>query len=681
MNGPWPIRALWAWPLATGSITAVELTVRSSRQSFDVVAFGLGCCSGIAMGAWLALLTVLLAVLANRRGWGWPARFVPGPEWVARLATGAVLGSIVALLGWWTVDVGFVLFDEHPADYAQTLAQLLHAVVLVAGPIAVIVVLFCAAPISAWLRHGRRASVALRTTAAIAWVAIAAQFASGSFALALGSIPALALLGSGAWLAAAWLPSQRAGGGGASWLAAWVVATVLGVLGLQHEAARSLLLHRARLVTTLADVGFGWLDGDGDAELPGWLGGGDCDDGDPAIGSARPEIVGNGVDDNCWGGDRATARPAPVAMPQPSGAKQPPPLLLVTIDTVRVDHLELYGAARQTMPALAQLAARGLVFDRAYAPANHTFYSMMSVLAGQSPESMLVPVAHGVPKLSFTRWLPQELRKRGYHVVAIGPPLVSDGKLPVNELRVDEVDIGPFDFVGKNRGTTSRQLADSAIRVIERWQGDAPLAVWVHFMDPHAVHESAVRFAVNDVRDAYDNELSWVDMHMARIIDALGKRYRDDALVVVTSDHGESFGEDGDWGHGFTLFERDVRVPLVLAGAGVGVGRPLAPVSLVSLAPTVLALLDGGEPLDLPELLGASRPVVVANPAFLWNELRMEVALVELDRKLVWSRTTNTLELFDLASDPHERRNLASAQPAELARMLGVLRDELESVR
>ena len=72
--------------------------------------------------------------------------------------------------------------------------------------------------------------------------------------------------------------------------------------------------------------------------------------------------------------------------------------------------------------------------------------------------------------------------------------------------------MGPFDAGEKNRGTTSRQIADVAIDRLERWSGKEPLALWIHFMDPHAVHESPVRFPVERVQDAYDNELSWVDL-------------------------------------------------------------------------------------------------------------------------------------------------------------------------
>jgi len=675
----WPVRAVWTAPLATGTVTAGELLARSS--AFDLGAFVLAVASGCAMGAWLAVLVALVAIMARRRGWTVPARLRPSPAAVAVLACASVLALVVVAIAWAALDVGLALVAAHPLDYPQTGTQLGRAVVLLVVPVAVMVLVAIAAPLARWLAPGRRALTALRIAGTVAVLALAMHFGSGAFVVYFGPLVALGIVALAFVVAMLWLPAWREGPVGAFVCACALFVVVVGVLGLRHPGARALLLHHGRLTPTVVVLGIGFLDGDDDGDLPLWLGGGDCDDDDPRIGVASVEISGNGIDDNCWAGDREPepepATPAVVAGPRPT-------LVLVTIDTVRPDRLELYGAARATMPALTELGARGLVFEHAYAPANHTFYAMTALLAGQATERMLVPQPGALPGMRYTRWLPQRLRELGYHVVAIAPPLVQDGKLPPQELRVDEIDLGPFDSGAKNRGTTSRQIADSAIERVESWQGEGALALWIHFMDPHAVHESPQRFPVADVRDAYDNELSWVDLHLSRVLAAVHERFGDEVLVVVTADHGESFGEDGDWGHGFTLFEREIRVPLVIAGPGVPAGRRSMPVTTLAVAPTVLALL--GQPrdpaLEYPSLVDADpAPVVAENPAFLWNEPRMEAALVEQGQKLVWARTTNTIQLFDLVADPDERTNLAAADPERRDRMLTTLRDALERGR
>lgn len=674
----WPVRACWTWLLATGVVTAGELLARNA--AFDPVAWLGALASGCAMGSWIAVLTVLGSVLARRRGWQWPARLRPSATQHALIAAACVWSYALVGAGWIALDIGLGVVRDNPLDYMQTGAQLGRALLVFGIPIAVVVVVLATPPLVRWLAEGRRARVTIAAVGGIGVLLVAKHLGSGAFIVYFGAPAVLGLLALAAMIAALALPATRGGSRGAVACIGALLVAILGVAMLSHGGARALLLHHGRLTPTLVAFGVGFLDGDGDGDLPPWLGGGDCDDGDPAIGVAMPELPGNGIDDNCWAGDRAAA----VESPPPPPASGPRPLLvLVTIDTVRPDRLELYGASRPTMPALAALGDTGLVFDRAYAPANHTFFAMTALLSGQSTERMLVPpaadAASVLPGMRYTRWLPQRLRELGYHVVAIAPPLVTDGKIAPQELYVDELELGPFDGGEKNRGTTARQIADAAIDRLENAAKDRPLALWIHFMDPHAVHESPVRFPVVDVTDAYDNELSWVDLHLSRVLAAARARAGDDALFVVTADHGESFGEDGDWGHGFSLAEREIRIPLVIAGAGVPRARRAQPVSTVAIAPTILALL--GQPADpgheLPSLTSELvPPVLAANPAWLWNQLRMEVAWIAGDDKLVWSRTTNTIQRFDLATDPHERHAL----PVD-AVAFDALRDALERAR
>ncbi|HWB74365.1 MAG TPA: sulfatase-like hydrolase/transferase [Nannocystaceae bacterium] len=657
-------------------MTAIELL--ASPRRFDLVAFVLATASGAAMGAWLAALLVLVAVLARRRGWQWPERLRPSTARYATLGAAALLAALALPLAWWVVGEVHGVVEERPIDYPETSRQLWRGVALVAGPAAVVGFVIVAAPLARWLEARARGALALRLGATLALTVVVAHLGSGAFTVYFGSELVMALVIAVGIAAASWLPSTQRGTIGALACLALPLVVGLGIVGLHHAAARALLLHRTQLATTIAAVGIGWLDGDGDGDLPPWLGGGDCDDDDSAIATSMPELPGNGVDDNCWAGDRAAVEPVRTRVVD--GPR--PPIVLVTIDTVRADRLELLGSARPTMPLLNAYAQRGLVFERAYSPANHTFYSMTALLAGQATERMVVPGSGAVPKIRFVHWLPQRLHELGYYTVAINPPLVVDGKLAPEELRVDEVDLGPFDGGGKNRSTTSKQIADDAVRRIEGWKDERPLALWIHFMDPHAFHEAPLHVALDDGRDAYDDELSWVDLNLGRVLAAVERRFHGEAIVAITSDHGESLGEDGDWGHGFGLAEREIHVPLVLVAKGVAAGRRSDPVSTLSLVPTLLELL--GQPrdpalVDAPTLRESPGFAIAENPALLWNELRMEAALVEPTLKLVWARTSNTLELFDLAADPHERVNLASTRPDELARMLERLRNELEA--
>lgn len=668
MSGP--VRALWCVPASTMAIAAVTVLRAHGDRGGSVLDAVLAICTGASVALWPAALLGLASILAGRRGWSWPTRLRVPDALAPAIGATALVAFAATLVAVALAPEILALAEAYPIDYPQTASALWTTGLVLAGPIAT-----ATAIASTWILARALARRGLgwhATRAALVGIVGLAlwQCSAGAFFVYFGAPLALALVIAGAIVAAMLLPAR----GGAMAVGGLVAIATLGFIGLVRPGARSLLLHDARVFPHVHQLGLGPLDGDGDGDMPTWLGGGDCDDGDPRIAISRPEIPGNGLDDNCDGRDRTPA-PPPARTPARAGPR--PHLLLVTIDTVRADHLELHGYPRPTMPALAALAERGASFERAYSPANHTFFSMMAMLAGQATERMLTPEGG----LRYTHWLPESLRSLGYYTVAINSPLVADGKIAPADLRVDEIDVGNFDYAGKNRGTTAKQVADDAIARIRAYKGTGPLALWIHFMDPHAVHESPVRFAGTTTADLYDNELSWVDLHIARILAAAETRWGDDVLVAITSDHGESLGEDRDWGHGFVLRERELHVPLVLAGPGVPVGRRSGPVSTLGLATTLLQLLgqDADPRMDHPGLFAPTQPPVVAeNPAFLWNAARMEAALVEPQYTLVWSRTTNTTLLFDTLADPEQRHDLTAALPDERERMLAILVDELE---
>lgn len=682
-----PVRSAFAWPLATAALGAMQAFAAHDRQGGAASAVVWAVLTAFALGSWLGLLHALVAAaLARRTVWSrwtaWVQTRAPAPS---VLAAATVLALAVELTAWWGIDLVYALARAHPLDYDAVGRQIWRGAAALTLPVLAAVLFVGVRGLETRLRaHEVRAKWVARVGASSAFVLAAWHLSSGPFFVYFGSTVAVALLVGGAVLAAAWLPASiplhRPAALRTS--VAWVALVLVGAWGLRDVGVRALLLHEAPLFAEVHALATGWADGDGDGDLPPWLGGTDCDGTDPAISGAAKELPGNGIDDNCHAGD-ASSRPAAEPL-TPTAERARPPIVLVTIDTVRADHLELYGYPRETMPALARLGARGVVFERAYSPGNHTFFSVTALLAGQSIERMLVPGDAAVPHLGYSRWLPDLLGRLGYHRVSIDPPLVLDGKMRPEELRFDEVDLGPFDTVGDNRGAKSRQVADSAIRWLEAWQGDAPVFLWVHFIDPHAVHESPERFATHTESDAYDNELSWVDLHLGRVLAAVDRTLGSEAHVIVTSDHGEQLGEAGGWGHGFSLREAEVRVPLVVVAPGLSPRRVGTPVSGLRIPATVMHWL-GFSPEGWPEapslLLdpeGDPPPVVVENPAFLWNARRMEAALVDMPFKLVHSRTTNTTLLYDLERDPHERDDLAGTEPEIRERMLAKLLDLLE---
>jgi choline-sulfatase len=369
----------------------------------------------------------------------------------------------------------------------------------------------------------------------------------------------------------------------------------------------------------------------------------------------------------------------------PRRAPAPPPapnVLLVTIDTLRADRLGCYGRATAETPAIDGLARGGLLFRRAYTPVPLTLPAHATMLTG------LEPAAHGlldngmVARELGAPTLAERLAAAGYDSAAFvaahvlnrvfgldrgfalyddGPPEADDGE-------------GFFHGVADARGRV-----DAALEWLRRPR-PGPFFLWVHLYDAHAPHVAPEGFGAR-FADVYDGEIAYVDTQVARLLRALDTTgAADRTLVVVTSDHGEAFGEHGEQTHGILLHDATLHVPLVLrlpgrVPAGASSDRV---VGLADLAPTVLGL--AGLPPD-PRGHGVSllsepkteRPLWAASeyPArqYGWAPLR---ALRSGGLKYVEAPRP---ELYDLARDPGELRNLAAERVDEAARWSARLRE------
>jgi arylsulfatase A-like enzyme len=197
--------------------------------------------------------------------------------------------------------------------------------------------------------------------------------------------------------------------------------------------------------------------------------------------------------------------------------------------------------------------------------------------------------------------------------------------------------------------------------------------MWIHYIDPHAEY---ARHPEHDFgpkpRDRYDGEVAFVDRHLGRVLSELERKpFGARTAVIVTSDHGEAFGEHGMIRHGFELWEELVRVPLIVKVPGVPPRRVQARRSAIDVAPTILELLqvklaEGEAPLSgqslLPDMLSepgapsAERPVLIDMARGPHNAERQ--AWIESDLKLTVSEG-RVLGLYDLASDPGEKHDLS----------------------
>lgn len=269
-------------------------------------------------------------------------------------------------------------------------------------------------------------------------------------------------------------------------------------------------------------------------------------------------------------------------------------LLLITIDTMRADHVGAYGYAMARTPNLDRLAREGVRFDRAYAPAPITLTSHASLLTG------LYPPGHGardngmamrdaVPTLATT------LRGRGFATAAIVAAFPLDKRFGLArgfDVYSDRMPRGSDGRLANER--PARVVIDEALAWLSKTRNDGgakPFFLWVHLFEPHAPYGDPVRDRGRSPLDRYDDEIATADREAGRLVASLGPDL-DSTLVVAASDHGEAFGEHGETGHSLFVYDTTLRVALLMRGPGVPAARVVAgPVGLVDVAPTVLALL------------------------------------------------------------------------------------------
>jgi choline-sulfatase len=388
----------------------------------------------------------------------------------------------------------------------------------------------------------------------------------------------------------------------------------------------------------------------------------------------------------------------------------PERVLLVTIDTLRADHVGAYGARGARTRTLDALAKRGVRFETAIAPTPLTLPSHSSLLTGLEPDALgvhanaIFRLEDGIPTLA------EGFRAGGFATAGFVSSVVLDRSYGVARGFEDYDDAMGFRRTTPGGGLAER-TADQVVDAVLAWLDAAPerFFLWVHFYDPHADYAPPAAYQPDPARiprpppDAsfyektttamrpfYAAEIAFADAELGRLLDALEARFPNgDTLVAVTSDHGESLGEHGELTHTLSVYDATQHVPLILAGGGLPAGRVVAaPVRLIDVAPTLLAA--AGLP-PLPETDGVDLHPWIRGERSDGLDAYVETLATRVDYG--WSpvlglRTPTVKylrvprpELYDLAADPAELDNLAASDPARVAELDAALSARLADAR
>ncbi len=354
-------------------------------------------------------------------------------------------------------------------------------------------------------------------------------------------------------------------------------------------------------------------------------------------------------------------------------------VVLVTVDTLRADATGFGGNTRGTTPNLDRLAAAGADFTFAHALNVVTLPSHANLLTG------LPPHAHGVRDNTGFRLpasiptLATRLKAAGYATGAFVAAFPLDRRYGLAngfDVYDDRYGKGSDDMTFR---MPERPAAEVVARAMAWWEAQPAgrRFLWVHVFEPHAPYAPPPPFDARFREEPYLGEVAAADAALAPVVSAVLDAPRAPVLAVVTGDHGEALGDHGELTHGLFCYEATLAVPLVVAGPGFGPRRDPGLVSHLDVAPTVLAA--AGLPAD-PSLPGTDlRAPLPAGP----RRVYFEALSMRLNRG--WAPLTGILrdrtkyvdlplrELYDLASDPHEGRNLADRQEAtvrDLARAI-----------
>lgn len=356
-----------------------------------------------------------------------------------------------------------------------------------------------------------------------------------------------------------------------------------------------------------------------------------------------------------------------------------PNVLLITIDTLRADHVGSYGYAAAQTPALDALAARGVRFTQATTVAPLTLPAHSSLMTGTFPAAHGVRDNGGFYLGDDQATLATELHGRGYRTGGFIAAFVLDHRWGIArgfDRYYDDFDLAKY-RVDIGLDAVQRPGSDVVTHAIEWLDQDAarPFFAWVHLYEPHAPYDAPepVRAHFPDTMiGAYDAEIATADIQVGRLLDHLARGGRlDRTIVVVLGDHGESLGEHGEEQHGFFIYDSDVHIPLIVAGPGIGARVVREQVRIVDVMPTLLQLIGIAAPKAvqgrslvplvrgdrLDDLVGLSETWYPRHH-YGWSELTS----IRDDRYHFIAAPRR--ELYDLQDDPGELRNIAEANPA-----------------
>lgn len=496
----------------------------------------------------------------------------------------------------------------------------------------------------------------------------------------------------------------------------WSIRVVVGLFSLtfvglidlseylnRYEIVKGTLIEESLMSSTVIHSLQPLFDQDGDG-VAGKLAGADCDDGNPSVYPGAPEIPLNGIDEDCFGGDllppQQKIQAEAVSKTRLGSTVNRPNIILITIDTLRADHLHYHGYLRKTSPFLDILSRRGLNFQWAFSTGAQTRTSMPAVFVGRYYSEVSRSKGDWATIYPDNLTLAERLRAAGYQTVGIPSHNYFNPSYGLNqgfeEWNFDIVSksrqegVG-FEGKGDQRGTsyqiTGGSVTDAAIKWFDQRDSSSnrPFFLWMHYFDPHHIYRDHPHLDFRSQRDRppspvdlYDEEIRYTDEQIQRFFEMFDLTpFAQNTYVMIHSDHGEGFGEHGYQFHGQSLNNDQVHVPLLLYGPRLPAQTIDTPVSLIDVMPTLLELAQvsalppeprGSSLLKFSYQANADHhPIIIEMLKDSTHSSRRSI--VDWPWKLHYSRDYNRFRFFNLRKDPLEEIDIYSERSPALKRV------------
>ncbi|MFW6140316.1 MAG: sulfatase-like hydrolase/transferase [Acidobacteriota bacterium] len=374
------------------------------------------------------------------------------------------------------------------------------------------------------------------------------------------------------------------------------------------------------------------------------------------------------------------------AFSDPSGYN----VLIITIDTLRADHVGVYGYEKVETPHIDRLGKEGILFSQARCPVPLTLPSHCSLFTGT------LPIFHGVrdngyPTPSNLTTLAEVFKDQGYQTAAFVGAFPVDSRFGLDKGFEVYDDFYGSKNILRDLSFVERKaeaVNESALEWIAQNKSN-PFFVWIHYFDPHTPYDPPPPYKIQYEGREYDGEIAYTDKTIGQLLNSLKKQnLMEKTLIILTSDHGEGLGEHNEKTHGIFIYDSTLRVPLIFYNPQILPQHQIIeePVSLIDIMPTVLDLMEFPEP---PDIQGKSFKSVLFGKEFFHHEcFYIESVAAMLDRN--WAPLQGVLkenwkyihapipELYDLNKDPQELNNIIEKHPERAKKLKDKLSQMIE---